>query len=327
MTLSTNDFIGDLERWYKAYNENMKALSYAINTIELYSRAIYGFIEYSHGYQDEMKLSEVKSLFIAGFLTYLEDEARKGKKSLKNGHYLSKSTKQTYLKAIKSFFTFISDNNDELHTFDRYFKNIKVADSSKSEERLIYLSEEEIVRLHTALEREKSKKEGYNAYRNALLIKLMLYAGLRISEALQVKLTDFKGGEAECMYSIDIYGKGGKDQFAYIAKEIINDEIEYMGDLKMGCDALIMVTQSGQPLDRTNAYTIVNRLYLKAGIAKKGLHLLRHTLAMRLTKRDVNPIVIKKILRHSNLNTTTLYAKATEESVEKAMVGGAIERR
>lgn len=50
-----------------------------------------------------------------------------------------------------------------------------------------------------------------------------------------------------------------------------------------------------------------------------GLHLLRHTLAMRLTQRGVSLVVIKKILRHSNIATTTIYSKSTEEAVADAM--------
>jgi integrase/recombinase XerD len=42
---------------------------------------------------------------------------------------------------------------------------------------------------------------------------------------------------------------------------------------------------------------------------------MKHTLAMRLTQNNTNLVIIKKILRHSNIATTTIYAKATEKSV------------
>jgi len=320
MQLETDNFIDDLYRWYKAYKDNIRALSYSKNTLELYSRAIDMFIEYSLQYQDEMKLSDIKSIYFTGYLAFLEDEAKRKGKKPKNGNYLSKSTKQTYLKAIKNFFTFINDNNDEFFTFERYFKNIKVADSSKTEEKLIYLTEEEIGWLLNSMERTKGKKDNYNSYRNALLVKLMLYGGLRISEALNISLGNFISGQDEEMYNIEIYGKGGKEQIGFIARKTIDDELDYFKVVaKLKEDELIMKTKNNKKLNRTNAYQIINRIYKKAGIKKKGLHLLRHTLAMRLTQKGVNLVVIKKILRHSNIATTTIYSKSTEEAVADAM--------
>nr|WP_237925255.1 hypothetical protein [Campylobacter jejuni] len=46
--------------------------------------------------------------------------------------------------------------------------------TEKSEEKLNYLNENEIIRLNNVLEKEKAKKEVYNSFRNSLLIKLML---------------------------------------------------------------------------------------------------------------------------------------------------------
>lgn len=315
MTLQTNNFINDLERWAKAYKNQIAALSYSPNTIELYSRAINQFIEYSLQYQEEVTMRDIKSIYITSFLSHLEEEARFAGKKIKNGMYLSKSTKSTYLKAVKGFFSFISDNNDDLYTYDRYFKNIKVADSSKSEEKIIYLTEDEIGRLLNVLEKEISKKGTYGAFRNSFLVKLLLYAGLRISEALHLKIDDFKEGEDVKIYKINIYGKGGKTQAAFILKSHIEEELEYFKNILEGSN-FIMQTKNGNKWNRSNAFEVVNNLYLKAQIYnKKGLHLLRHTLAMRLTLRNVNPIVIKKILRHSNIATTTVYARATEESI------------
>ena len=320
MQLETGDFLGDLKRWHKAYMEHITALTYSNNTLELYNRAIDMFIEYSRQYQDEIKLSEINSVYITGYIAFLEDNAKKSGKKRKNDYFLSKSTKQTYLKAVKNFFTFISDNNDDLYTFERRFGKIRIADTSKMEEKLVYLNESEIERLLNTLEREKAKKGDYNSYRNSLLIKLMLYAGLRISEALGVRLGDFTNSEDPEIFNIEIYGKGGKEQTAYIPKATIEEELDYFADAAaLGEDDPIMRTGGGGLLNRSNAYRIVNRIYKRAGIRKKGLHLLRHTLAMRLTQRGVNPLVVKKILRHSNIASTTIYAKATENTVADAL--------
>jgi len=61
LKLESGSLIDDLERWKKAYKENIVALSYSSNTIELYNRSIKMFIEYSLQYEEEIKLSEIKS--------------------------------------------------------------------------------------------------------------------------------------------------------------------------------------------------------------------------------------------------------------------------
>ena len=236
--------------------------------------------------------------------------------SAKNRVSLSKSSKSAYIKVIRSFFAFITENNDENYTFDFAFKKLRI-DNSKGEEKLVYLNEDEIQRLCEQIERQKAKKKSYEAFRNAMLIKLMLHAGLRISEALGVRLKDFSQNDE--MLAIKIHAKGGKEQTAYIAKAKIADEMDFFR-AKLSPDELIMQTKNGLPLNRTSAFIIVNRIYDKALITKRGLHLLRHTLAMRLTQQGVSVLVIQKILRHSNINTTTIYAKATPQDIAGVLV-------
>lgn len=113
----------------------------------------------------------------------------------------------------------------------------------------------------------------------------MLYGGLRISEALNVKLCDFEKVDDEIL-KISIIGKGGKEQFAFIKKEV-DDELEYFKENIQDSD-YIMQTSTGKHLNRSNAFLIVNNIYAKALISKKGPHLLRHTLAMRLTAKGIN---------------------------------------
>lgn len=319
MKLTKNDLIGDLQAWAKAYFLHINTLNYSKNTILLYKRVILTFIEYNRAFLDEMGIKDIKTTHIVAYLQFLDEKACKSENRLKNRVSLSKSSKSAYIKVIRSFFAFITENNDENHTFDFAFKKIRI-DNSKREEKIVYLNEDEIFRLCEFIERQKGKKRDYNSYRNALLIKLMLHAGLRISEALGVKLKDFK--EQDEILRIKIFAKGGKEQNAYIDKAKIDDELDYFSNTaQLSPDELIMKTQHGTALNRTSAFIIINRIYAKALIEKRGLHLLRHTLAMRLTQKGVSVLVIQKILRHSNINTTTIYAKATPQDIANVLVG------
>ncbi|MRI83130.1 MAG: recombinase XerC [Nitratiruptor sp.] len=315
MRLERDGFIPDLQRWFQAYKAYMESLNYSPNTIKLYTTTIEAFIEYSRAFQDEMDIREINTLYITSFLAYLEERAREQNPRKLKGGGLSKSSKQTYLKGIKGFLTFISDNNDELFTFERIFQKIRLR-GQRSEERMDYLSDEEIQRLLQVLEEEKRTYGRYDNYRNALLVKLMLYGGLRISEALGVRLQDFT--PIDGAYKIRVQGKGGREQFAYILADHIKGELFYL-EHRIDPSTPIMRTRSGAILARQNAFSILKRLYKRAGIAKQGLHILRHTFAMRLAREGVDLLVIKKALRHANINSTMVYAKAQEDDVIRAL--------
>lgn len=320
MKLSNGNLIDDLNRWHNSYIRHIKALSYSNNTIELYSRAIYQYIEYMHEYQDDIAINEIRSHHFTGYLGWLEEIAEKKRKNTNSTLSLSKSTKETYLKAVKALFTFISDNNDELFTFERFFKNIRIANDTKPEEKIDYLTQHEVELLINAIERKKSKSGKFNDYRDSLLVRLMLFAGLRISETLGVKLSDISRS-SDSTYAIRVFAKGGKYQEAHIDARKIEDELEYFSKVSsIDQNQYIMTTRSGKRMTRQGAYELVNNLYRIAGVRHEGLHILRHTFAMWMASRGVEIIDIKDALRHSSITTTTVYAKATKQSVINAVV-------
>ncbi len=55
---------------------------------------------------------------------------------------------------------------------------------------------------------------------------------------------------------------------------------------------------------------IVNNIYAKASIVKKGLRLLRHTFSYEINRQRNKSCSHTKKLKHANLNTTTMYTKA-----------------
>jgi len=57
-------------------------------------------------------------------------------------------------------------------------------------------------------------------------------------------------------------------------------------------------------------------------VRKRGVHLLRHTLARRLVDRNVNLETIRDILGHSSIGITSdFYAKTDERNKQKALLG------
>ena len=71
-------------------------------------------------------------------------------------------------------------------------------------------------------------------YRDALLIKLILFTGVRASECLDLTLNDFtkidvtQDENSIAVYKIRVQGKGNKERYVYITKDKINREFSYL---------------------------------------------------------------------------------------------------
>jgi len=141
---------------------------------------------------------------------------------------------------------------------------------------------------------------------------------------MAIRLKNFiyheKTGTMECYYSLLVKGKGGKERYAYIPADTVNDELETLAE-EMGDEWLICSTRNGTTVNRSNLWMIVTGIYKRAGVDKSGLHILRHTFARRLVANNVNLETIKELLGHANIATTsTFYAKTNEKNKREAVM-------
>lgn len=66
------------------------------------------------------------------------------------------------------------------------------------------------------LEEYKKLGKDFTNYRNTLLLKIMLFVGARVSEAISIKFEDIKPSPKEELYEIQVIGKGSKQRKIYI---------------------------------------------------------------------------------------------------------------
>jgi integrase/recombinase XerD len=195
----------------------------------------------------------------------------------------------------------ISDNNEELYTFENEFK-ISI-NSTKKITKVKYLTDEEVSNIIEYLEDMRINRGSYYDYIYSLGIKLMLYGGLRISEVLNLKLNDFtisdlrdKNGYQD-IYEIHLQDtKSGEEQTALIKIEDIEEELDYFKSLYIICGSIFKSKTKKSRIHRSNFYVSVKKIMQKAGIDKKGLHIYRHTCAMQvfkmLRKNGLCPFII-----------------------------------
>ncbi|MBW2996442.1 tyrosine-type recombinase/integrase [Candidatus Woesearchaeota archaeon] len=186
------------------------------------------------------------------------------------------------------------------------FKKVK---SPKSEKKLpTVLTKDEIKAL---LDSTKNKK-------HHLLIEMLYSSGLRVSEAVSIKVNDLDLNERVGRV---ISGKGKKDRLIILSNNIIEHIEKYLKKReKKGykSEFLFNVKNPEKHLSIRQAQKIIQKAAKKANIKKRVFcHALRSSFATHLLESGVDIRVIQELLGHSNLQTTERYTKVSTEQIKK----------
>lgn len=300
-----NIFLHVVENEKEAFISDLKNLNCSANTIEAYAREIDYFVEFCRG-------GDIASLRDINKRTLLK--ALEVREQLSPRHKLSDKTKSCFLNAVRQFLLYMAEDESEQvrATILSSFKRVRIRPHRKVRQ---YLNENEINQIIHYVENRMRHDKTYITVRDSLLIKFLYYGGMRISEALNVKWEDIlESDKAQDMYMIKILGKGKQENYVFIAKDVIKDELDELSRYSFAsrADNYIILTKNGNRLNRVEAYIIVSNLMKRAGLDKKGLHIYRHSLGFRLAAEDVPLIDIQEILRHKNINTTRIYVQREE---------------
>lgn len=231
---------------------------------------------------------------------------------------LSDASKKNYRIAVINFFDFLDKQNAEngkSHLYDISLKNWAGIVGAKGTKLPEFMSEEELKKFLDAVENADFKA---NTTRNKLIIKIIIFTGIRVSEAINIKLGDIS--EENDLYVIRIRAKGNKYRIVMIKKELIqtllnNIEINYMNK-----DSYLFVNKKGTPLTQAYVSRIVEQILFKAGIRKQknGAHMLRHTFATLLYKKQKDLVLVQEALGHASLNTSRIYTHFDSDKLKLA---------
>ncbi|MFA6195310.1 MAG: tyrosine-type recombinase/integrase [Sulfurimonas sp.] len=307
--MSKAQFCEQLNSYIKSLNTKMKIEKKSQNTLLSYMRTYKDFIIFCEQHYKELTFKNIKEDDIYAFLEY------KSQNMQKQGD-ISVSTSNAIVSHLKRLFKHIERNSDELHDFDRVFEDIKLKQPTRKPKGL---SEEQVDKLLKYLESLKVD-ETYTNFRNIFLFKLMIFGGLRASEAVSIMLSNVKQTEESNLYKITFKGKGDKDRFTYIKVDDIEDEISTLKKVfDLNDDVFIAKTSTGNQMDRIQLSKMVNSMYGRAGVKASSVHVLRHTAAKRLLANGVSIVVVQSLLGHSSIQTTSIYANPTEDIIKKEM--------
>ncbi|MBQ2360118.1 MAG: tyrosine-type recombinase/integrase, partial [Prevotella sp.] len=179
------------------------------------------------------------------------------------------------------------------------------------------LSVEEVDMLEGSI--DLSTNEGQ---RNKAIIEVLFSCGLRVSELVNLKLTDLYLEEGY----IRVLGKGSKERLVPISPRAIH-ELELWSydrnlmNIKRGEEDYVFLNRRGSHLTRTMILIMIKRQAEAAGIKKTiSPHTLRHSFATALLKGGADLRAIQAMLGHEDIGTTEIYTHIDTTTLRKEIL-------
>jgi len=264
----------------KRFQNELNIEGFSKKTIETYSM----YIELFHKYIKK-DLEQVKSEDIINFLSHL-----------KTDRGASSSTLNLIMSALKHFYSVFLKTPMEL--------NIKLP--KKTHKIPIVLTPKEIKDLITATD----------STRNKLITEFIFSTGVRISECINMKISDLDFNEFTGKV---VSGKGNKDRMIILSKNWVESYKKYIEDRNKEIKSeYLFCNKEGTTLSVDTVQKFLKISAKKAGINKAvSPHKLRHSFATSLLENDVNIRYIQQLLGHANLNTTQIYTKVNTNKLKE----------
>lgn len=273
------DIIGKYRRYMKLER------NYSENTLDAYMSDLQKLLDYVGS--EGLQIQDVKLDDLRNFVAALVDIG------------ISARSQSRILSGVRTFYTFlildgyIEDDPTELLEWPKIGEHLPEV-----------LSVEEVDRLEQAC--DLSKWEGQ---RNRTIIEVLFSCGLRVSELINLRLSDLFLTEK----FIRVMGKGKKERLVPISESAVK-ELQYwfmdrnLMKIKPGEEDFVFLNRRGGHLTRMMIFTIVRRLAEAAGIEKTiSPHTLRHSFATALLEGGANLRAIQDMLGHERISTTQIY--------------------
>jgi integrase/recombinase XerD len=179
------------------------------------------------------------------------------------------------------------------------------------------LSLEEIDRMVAQIDMSKSE-----SHRNRAIIEMLYGSGLRVSELVNLRLSDIYLTEGY----MRITGKGSKQRLvpiSSVATEWFTYWLEDRSklDIKPQAKDIAFLNRYGRQLTRAMIFTIIKTLAHQAGIQKTiSPHTLRHSFATHLLQNGADLRIIQQLLGHESITTTEIYTHVNIIDLREAIL-------
>lgn len=265
----------------------------SINTKESYN---FDLCEFNRFF-DNRNIKNINEQDLLNYLVYLKDEKKLSERSI-----------ERHLTTIRSFYKYLMKNEIINEDITKNIDNLKIGKYLPNT-----LSLEEIDKLM-----DISLTSPF-AYRTKAMLELMYGSGLRVSELVNLTLSDID------LYNctILIHGKGNKERIVPLgeyAKEYLVKYLEIRNQLikrRNGDYDELFLNNHGKPITRNGFNFLLNNILKEKGINKKITpHTLRHSFATHMLDNGADLRTIQELLGHSDIVTTRIYTHISKKSLQ-----------
>jgi integrase/recombinase XerD len=259
----------------------------ATNSIENYSRDIEKFVKYLNNYGLDENPVKVSKEAVQRFV-------------YETAQSVSPRSQARIISGLKSFFNYL--------IFEDYRVDnpMDLIESPKIGRKLPdTLSTEEINMLIAAIDLSHPQGE-----RNRAMIETLYGCGLRVSELINIKLSDLFFDDD----FIKVTGKGDKQRFVPIGSvnkkfiDLYRHHVRLHQQVQKGHEDILFLNRNGKKLSRAMVFEIIKRLSEAAGLTKNiSPHTFRHSFATHLLENGADLRAIQQMLGHESITTTEVY--------------------
>ena len=277
-----------MNKEYRNYLTSVR--KYPDNTVNSYLSDITIFKEY---------LSSLK----INYLKVDKDIIREYLKVLGNSNYKSSSINRI-LSSLKNYYDYL----EYKHLIE--YNPLKDLNRPKKEKRLPnFINNND----YEKIIKKSLERTDFIGRRNTLLLELLYSSGIRISEALNIKIKDINMGDK----SIRILGKGSKMRIVYFG-EYAKEYLEEYLKVRNSSSEYLFLNKNNTLLTRRGAEYIISNL-VKTSLLKKKVtpHTFRHSYATEMLNNGADIRSVQELLGHSSLSTTGIYTHVTNEVVRR----------
>lgn len=258
---------------------------------------------------------------IADFLLFLKDEKVEKKdvdRPLIREYLLDLKMKGLSASSIKRYLSSLRHFYLYLYRFKGYEDNpFEMVHSPKQEKKLpSFLSESEI---NEFLDSNK-KRTDFLACRDQAVLELMFASGLRLSETINLKISDIDYSQR----TLRILGKGSKERIVPFSKTAKEAMLLYQKTTRQRLlkdkedDGTFFLNNKGEKLTSRGLEYLVTSAQKKCGFELKvHPHMLRHTFATELLNNGADLRTIQELMGHESISTTSIYTHVTFEDLKK----------
>jgi len=271
---------------FKAFLKLEKSLSE--NSIEAYCRDVKKLDSFLEVHNVKITPLQVNPQHIKDCLVYL------------NQVHLNEKSQARFISAIRTFFKYLLLENEiesnpaeliELPKISRKLPDV--------------LSIDEVEKLIESIDLSEPTGE-----RNKTIIELMYGCGLRVSELVNLKISEIKENSG----FIKVVGKGNKERLIPISKTALKQYNRYKELVRVhqsvsrGYEDFIFLNNRGKNLSRVMIFLMIKSLVEKVGIRKKiSPHTFRHSFATHLVEGGADLRAVQEMLGHESILTTEIY--------------------